>query len=54
MEVLEDLRVKQKILQSSKFDKLEKELYVYFFQNEELLKSIVQNLESQADIHTSQ
>lgn len=54
MEVLEDLRVKQKILQSSKFEKLEKELYIYFFQNEDLLKSIVQNLESQADIHTLQ
>ncbi|XP_071982303.1 HAUS augmin-like complex subunit 3 [Engystomops pustulosus] len=53
LEVLEDLRVKRKILQSSKLDKLEKELYVYFFQNEELLKSIVQNLESQADIHTT-
>ncbi|XP_073430551.1 HAUS augmin-like complex subunit 3 [Dendrobates tinctorius] len=49
LEVLEDLRVKRKILQSSKFDRLEKELYVYFFQNEELLKSVVQNLESQAD-----
>ncbi|XP_077136299.1 HAUS augmin-like complex subunit 3 [Ranitomeya variabilis] len=49
LEVLEDLRVKRKILQSSRFDRLEKELYVYFFQNEELLKSIVQNLESQAE-----
>ncbi|XP_066429128.1 HAUS augmin-like complex subunit 3 [Eleutherodactylus coqui] len=53
MDVLEDLRVKRKILQSSKFAKLKKELYVYFFQNEELLKSIVQSLESQADIHSS-
>ncbi|CAN2388430.1 HAUS augmin-like complex, partial [Pristimantis euphronides] len=49
LEVLEDLRVKRKILQSSKFDKLEKEIYVYFFKNEELLKNIVQNLESQTD-----
>ncbi|XP_073513610.1 HAUS augmin-like complex subunit 3 [Phyllobates terribilis] len=49
LEVLEDLRVKRKILQSSRFDKLEKELYVYFFQNEELLKSVVRNLESQAE-----
>ncbi|XP_069833415.1 HAUS augmin-like complex subunit 3 [Dendropsophus ebraccatus] len=53
LEVLEDVRVKQKILQSSKFEKLEKELYVYFFQNEELLRSIVQNLESRIDSHTS-
>ncbi|KAM4053725.1 HAUS augmin-like complex subunit 3 isoform 1-T2 [Anomaloglossus baeobatrachus] len=52
MEVLEDLRVKRKILQSSRFDKLEKELYAYFFQNEELLKSLVQELESQAERHT--
>ncbi|KAM3939303.1 HAUS augmin-like complex subunit 3 [Leptodactylus fuscus] len=53
LEVLEDLRVKRKILESSKFDRLEKELYTYFFQNEELLKGLVQNLERQADIHTS-
>ncbi|XP_075713205.1 HAUS augmin-like complex subunit 3 [Rhinoderma darwinii] len=53
LEVLQDLKVKQNILQSSKYDKMEKELYVYFFQNEELLKRIVQNLESQADLPTS-
>ncbi|XP_056410931.1 HAUS augmin-like complex subunit 3 isoform X2 [Hyla sarda] len=52
LEVLEDVRVKQKILQSSKFEKLEKELYVYFFQNEELLRRIVQNLESRVDSQT--
>ncbi|KAM5193572.1 HAUS augmin-like complex subunit 3 [Mantella aurantiaca] len=53
LEVLEDLRVKRKVLESSKFDKLEKQLYVYFFQNEELLKTVVERLEAQAEAHIS-
>ncbi|KAM9330330.1 HAUS augmin-like complex subunit 3 [Gastrophryne carolinensis] len=48
MEILEDLKIKRKLLESSKFDKLEKQLYVYFFHNEALLRTIVENLESQA------
>lgn len=53
LEVLEDLRVKRKVLESSKFDKLKKQLYVYFFQNEELLKKVVESLESQTEAHIS-
>lgn len=53
LEVLEDLKVKRKILESSKLDKLEKQLYVYFFQNENLLKTIVENLESQTEGHSA-
>ncbi|XP_077334041.1 HAUS augmin-like complex subunit 3 [Lithobates pipiens] len=53
LEVLEDLKVKRKILESSKFDKLEKQIYIYFFQNEELLKTVVKSLESQAEVHAS-
>ncbi|XP_063780830.1 HAUS augmin-like complex subunit 3 [Pseudophryne corroboree] len=54
LEVLDDLTLKRKILQSSKCDRVGKLLYVYFYQNENLLKTIVENLESQADIHPPQ
>lgn len=53
LEVLEDLRVKRKILESSKLDKLEKQLYVYFFQNEELLKTVVESLESKTEVQSA-
>ncbi|CAI9584714.1 unnamed protein product [Staurois parvus] len=49
LEVLEDLKVKRKILKSSKFDKLEKQIYVYFIQNEKLLKSVLESLEHQTE-----
>ncbi|XP_018418779.1 PREDICTED: HAUS augmin-like complex subunit 3 [Nanorana parkeri] len=53
LEVLGDLKVKRKVLESSKFDKLEKQVYVYFFQNEELLKTVVESLESQTEVQST-
>uniref|UniRef100_A0A8C5LT93 HAUS augmin like complex subunit 3 n=1 Tax=Leptobrachium leishanense TaxID=445787 RepID=A0A8C5LT93_9ANUR len=49
--VLDDLKVKRKILQSNKMQHVEKQLYVYFFQNEGLLRNVVEKVESQADNH---
>ncbi|XP_063315919.1 HAUS augmin-like complex subunit 3 [Pelobates fuscus] len=53
LEVLEDLKVKRKILQSNKMHQMEKQLYVHFFQNEGQLKSIVESVESQTHVHSS-
>ncbi|XP_053314170.1 HAUS augmin-like complex subunit 3 [Spea bombifrons] len=53
LEVLDDLRAKRKILDCDKLHQIEKQLYVYFFQNEGHLRQIVENLESRADISPS-
>ncbi|OCT99255.1 hypothetical protein XELAEV_18005042mg [Xenopus laevis] len=47
VEILGDLQLKRKMLESNKLQQIEKQLYVYFFQNEEQLKSIVGKLEAQ-------
>ncbi|KAG8453406.1 hypothetical protein GDO86_000147 [Hymenochirus boettgeri] len=49
VEILGDLQAKRQILGSNKLQQIEKQLYVYFFQNQDQLKSIVDKLESQTD-----
>ncbi|KAM6221768.1 HAUS augmin-like complex subunit 3 [Rhynchocyon petersi] len=51
-DVLADVKAKRKILAANKLHKMERELYVYFFKNEDYLKSLVENLESQSKIQT--
>ncbi|KAM4809903.1 HAUS augmin-like complex subunit 3 [Rhinophrynus dorsalis] len=51
LEVLGDMQSKRKILESNKLQKMDKELYAYFFRNEDRLKKIVEDLEFQTDIH---
>ncbi|KAM8939021.1 HAUS augmin-like complex subunit 3 [Pelodytes ibericus] len=52
-DVLADVKIKRNVLQSDQRNQIEKQLYVYFFQNEQHLRDLVKNLESQTDIHSS-
>ncbi|XP_034774808.2 HAUS augmin-like complex subunit 3 [Acipenser ruthenus] len=45
VEILNDVKGKKKILERNKLQQMERELYLYFFQDEDCLKSIVEELE---------
>lgn len=49
-DILADVKTKRKILASNKLHQMERELYVYFFKDEDYLKDIVENLEKQSKI----
>uniref|UniRef100_A0A8C3YSI1 HAUS augmin like complex subunit 3 n=1 Tax=Catagonus wagneri TaxID=51154 RepID=A0A8C3YSI1_9CETA len=49
-DILADVKTKRKILASDKLHQMERELYVYFFKDEDYLKDIVENLENQSQI----
>uniref|UniRef100_A0A8D1JP11 HAUS augmin like complex subunit 3 n=1 Tax=Sus scrofa TaxID=9823 RepID=A0A8D1JP11_PIG len=49
-DILADVKTKRKILASNKLHQMERELYVYFFKDEDYLKDIVENLENQSQI----
>ncbi|XP_038171571.1 HAUS augmin-like complex subunit 3 [Arvicola amphibius] len=52
-DILADVKTKRKILATNKFHQVERELYVYFFKDEDYLKDVVENLENQSKIKTS-
>lgn len=49
-DILADVKTKRKILASNKLHQMERELYVYFYKDEDYLKEIVENLENQSKI----
>ncbi|XP_069488226.1 HAUS augmin-like complex subunit 3 [Ambystoma mexicanum] len=49
-DLLVDLKNKRKILETNRLHKMEKQLYVHFFQDADHLKDIVEQLETQANI----
>ncbi|XP_026959732.1 HAUS augmin-like complex subunit 3 [Sagmatias obliquidens] len=49
-DILADVKTKRKILASNKLHQMERELYVYFFKDEDYLKDIVENLENRSKI----
>ncbi|XP_006893667.1 PREDICTED: HAUS augmin-like complex subunit 3 [Elephantulus edwardii] len=52
-DILADVKTKRKILAANKLQQMERELYVYFFKDEDYLKNIVENLESQSKIQAA-
>lgn len=52
-DILADVKTKRKILATNKLHQVERELYVYFFKDEDYLKDVVENLENQSKIKTS-
>ncbi|XP_037673723.1 HAUS augmin-like complex subunit 3 [Choloepus didactylus] len=48
--ILADVKAKRKILAADKLHQMERELYVYFFKDEDYLKHIMENLENQSKI----
>ncbi|XP_051056154.1 HAUS augmin-like complex subunit 3 isoform X2 [Phodopus roborovskii] len=49
-DTLADVKTKRKILTTNKLHQVERELYVYFFKDEDYLKDVVENLENQSKI----
>ncbi|KAM9237965.1 HAUS augmin-like complex subunit 3 [Dugong dugon] len=49
-DILADVKAKRKILTANKLHQMERELYVYFFKNQDYLQDIVENLENQSKI----
>ncbi|XP_031196896.1 HAUS augmin-like complex subunit 3 [Mastomys coucha] len=52
-EILADVKTKRRILTTNKLHQVERELYVYFFKDEDYLKDVVENLENQLKIKAS-
>ncbi|XP_042126337.2 HAUS augmin-like complex subunit 3 [Peromyscus maniculatus bairdii] len=52
-DILADVKTKRKILAINKLHQVERELYVYFFKDEDYLKDVVGNLENQSKIKAS-
>lgn len=52
-EILADVKTKRRILATNKLHQVERELYVYFFKDEDYLKDVVENLENQLKIKAS-
>lgn len=50
-EFLGDLKNKKKILETNKLHKMEKQLYVFFFQDAGCLKKVVEQVEAKANVH---
>ncbi|XP_008566023.1 PREDICTED: HAUS augmin-like complex subunit 3 isoform X1 [Galeopterus variegatus] len=53
-DILADVKTKRKILATNKLHQMERELYVYFFKDEDYLKDIVENLENRSKINAVQ
>lgn len=52
-DLVADLKSKRSFLESNKLHQMERDLYVYFFKDEEHLKEMVEKLEQQAKAKTS-
>ncbi|XP_057628381.1 HAUS augmin-like complex subunit 3 [Chionomys nivalis] len=52
-DIFADVKTKRKILATNKLHQMERELYVYFFKDADYLKDVVENLENQSKIKTS-
>ncbi|KAG5216042.1 hypothetical protein JEQ12_001618 [Ovis aries] len=52
-DIFADVKTKRKLLASNKLHQVERELYIYFLEDEEYLKNIVENLENQSKIKTT-
>ncbi|XP_050193769.1 HAUS augmin-like complex subunit 3 [Myiozetetes cayanensis] len=53
MDLVADLKLKKSILESNKLQQMERDLYVYFFKDEDHLKEMVENLEQQSQAKVS-
>ncbi|NWV86205.1 HAUS3 protein, partial [Dasyornis broadbenti] len=53
MDLVADLKLKRSFLESNKLRQMERDLYVYFFTDEEHLKEMVEKLEQQSQAKTS-
>lgn len=49
-DTLADVKTKRRVLATNKLHQVERELYVYFFKDEDYLKDVVENLENQLKI----
>ncbi|XP_028637321.1 HAUS augmin-like complex subunit 3 [Grammomys surdaster] len=52
-DILTDVKTKRTTLATNKLLQVERELYVYFFKDEDYLKDVVENLENQLKIKDS-
>ncbi|XP_071413055.1 HAUS augmin-like complex subunit 3 [Pithys albifrons albifrons] len=52
-DLVADLKSKRNILESNKLQQMERDLYVYFFKDEDHLKEVVEKLEQQSQAKTS-
>ncbi|XP_053433977.1 HAUS augmin-like complex subunit 3 isoform X2 [Nycticebus coucang] len=52
-DILADVKTKRKILATNKLHQMERELYVYFLKDEDHLKDIIENLETQSKIRSA-
>ncbi|NXG21457.1 HAUS3 protein, partial [Grallaria varia] len=52
-DLVADLKLKRSILESNKLQQMERDLYVYFFKDEDHLKEMVEKLEQQSQAKTS-
>ncbi|XP_052055274.1 HAUS augmin-like complex subunit 3 [Apodemus sylvaticus] len=52
-DTLADVKTKRRVLATNKLKQVERELYVYFFKNEDYLKDVVEDLENQLKIKAS-
>ncbi|NWQ68695.1 HAUS3 protein, partial [Neopipo cinnamomea] len=53
MDLVADLKLKRSILESNKLQQMERDLYVYFFKDEDHLKEMVEKLEQQCQAKAS-
>jgi len=53
MDLVADVKSKRNVLESNKLLQMERNLYVYFFKDEDHLKEIVEKLEQQAEAKAS-
>lgn len=52
-DLVADLKLKRSFLESNKLHQMERDLYVYFFKDEEHLKEMVEKLEQQSQAKAS-
>lgn len=53
MDLLADVKSKRNFLESNKLHQMERNLYVYFFRDQDRLKEMVEKLEQQAEAKAS-
>lgn len=53
MDLIADLKSKRNFLESNKLHQMERNLYVYFFKDEDHLKELVEKLERQSEAKAS-
>lgn len=53
MDLLADVKSKRNFLESNKLHQMERNLYVYFFRDQDHLKEMVEKLEQQAEAKAS-